>query len=151
MLNTIAVPDTVILDRIRKNNLKGWEDLYDQYASSMLSVIYKLTDDRKKSEDILVDVFTSIDFKNFVFSLSSKLNVHLSTFVFSYTIRSMRQEGMEPDAVTISGLPKILQFLYQKDKRDDDHSAGEWKASRPIYKSVHAYKWLPVFGFNMYG
>jgi hypothetical protein len=59
------------------------------------------------------------------------------------------EQGEEPDLETISGLPEVLQFLYNKNKAADE-PGEEGKLINPVYKSIHTYKWIPVFGINIY-
>lgn len=149
MVNLIPVPDNVIINKIRKNNSKGWEDLYDNHANSMLTIVCQLTGDRERGEEILIDIFTCPRFRNYVLSVTSRLRFHLCTFVFNYTLKQMQEEGEEPDEEMISRLPKVLQFLYKKNKAANE-TVQQGKLISPAYKSIHAYKWLPVFGTNIY-
>jgi hypothetical protein len=149
MVNFIPVPDHVILSKIHKNNSRGWEELYDNHASPMLTIIYQLTRNREKGEEILIDIFTSSRFRSYVLSVTSRLRFHLCTFVFNYTLKQMQEEGAEPDEEMIARLPKVLQFLYNKNKASNETLLHE-KSTGPAYKSVHTYKWLPVFGANLY-
>ena len=51
------ISDTIILNLIRENNLKGWELLYDKYAPVMYGVICTYTTDKVLAEEILIGLF----------------------------------------------------------------------------------------------
>ncbi|MCD8875398.1 sigma-70 family RNA polymerase sigma factor, partial [Mammaliicoccus sciuri] len=52
--------DIDIYDRILSKDAGGLEILYDRYESLLYSFIYKITQDKQSSEEVLQDVFMKI-------------------------------------------------------------------------------------------
>lgn len=148
MLNFPAIPEMMILDKIRKNDLQGWEELYDSYAAFMLSIICKLTGEKKKGEQLLIALFTDPKFEEYLCTVSSRLGFHVCTYAFSFAQRALKKEGIEPGGLVVSRLPKILQIIYQKNKLEE--TPARPAPAIAVYRSVQSYKWLPVFGINIY-
>ncbi|MBC7936729.1 MAG: hypothetical protein H7Y86_15365 [Rhizobacter sp.] len=142
MLNQSRTPDVEILEKIRNNNLKGWEELYDIYSASMLGIICKLTNDKQKGQQILVRIFTATQFGHFLNGITNSLPGRLYQYTFSHTLLLLKDEGINIDVGTIEGLPGIFKFLYKNDDGENKHSRVQLTSKQ--------YNWLPVYGFNIY-
>ena len=142
MLNTPRSSDEVILQKIRNNNLQGWEELYDAYSASMLGIICKLVDDKNRGQQILVNIFTGAAFAEFLDKITSSLPGKLYQYTFNHTLALLNAEGTQIDVGMIEGLPGIFKVLYQ-----NDNNAGNLNRVPAIPRS---YKWLPMYGVNIY-
>ncbi|RYY68492.1 MAG: hypothetical protein EOO13_12185, partial [Chitinophagaceae bacterium] len=112
MLTNPVETDMAILDKIRSNDLSGWEELYDKYACQMLTIICKLSIEKKLGEEILIKIFTEKKFEDFLSQIRSGLTVELCNYAFRFAASHLHKEGLSPDAATIADLPKLLQLIY---------------------------------------
>jgi len=140
MLQRPAIPDAAILRKIRRNDLQGWEELYEAYAPSMLGIICKLTNNKKKGEQLLVKIFTSDEFEALVKRTYTGLSTALFKYAFFNTLSLLQEEGSHVDIGTIEGLPGIYKVICKKDilvKQERE----------PVKNRI---VWLPVYGPGMY-
>lgn len=140
MLHRPAIPDAAILQKIRCNDLKGWEELYEAYAPSMLGIICKLTNNKKKGEQLLVKIFTSGEFEELVKRTYTGLSTALFKYAFFTTLSLLQEEGCSIDIGSIEGLPGIYKVIYTKDTFIKQERVS------PKNRIV----WLPVYGPNIY-
>jgi DNA-directed RNA polymerase specialized sigma24 family protein len=56
-------PETELIDCLHNGNEEGIAKLFDHYAPAMLGVIYRITGDREKSENLLPSVFIRMQFE----------------------------------------------------------------------------------------
>lgn len=143
MLQQKIDTDSAILENIRGNNMKGWEELYEKYAASMLGIICKLTNNKKKGEQLLIRIFTSSAFEQLLKGLDSSLPGPLYKYTFSTTLQFLKSEGQAVDAGTIEGLPGIFRVIYNKE------DVFKMKAGQEPYSlRKKQIVWLPIYGAN---
>ena len=134
--------DALILDKIKNNHLAGWEELYDAYSATMLTMICKLCTGKNKGEELLIKLFTGYEFKKFIATVHSKLPFHLSRFAFCFAAKELHRSGLEPNDETLARLPQLLKLLY-KTCLDEEVGKGI-NTARPLYRPVFAYSLVPV-------
>ncbi len=71
MSNYKNLTDIELFEKIVKYDSKALEELYIRYSPILYSLINKIIDDKKKSEDVLLDVFTTVWKKIDLFSFKT--------------------------------------------------------------------------------
>ena len=142
-----SVSDNNILLQIKNGDILGWEQLYDKYATHMLTMICKLTATKEKGEEILIELFTAKKFETFLNTLDSKLVFHLGKYAFTYAAVALKDQGLVPLPSKLARLPEMLLQLYKEVVPQVP------KLTSPAPSQLLGgtnYKWLPIFGINAY-
>jgi RNA polymerase sigma-70 factor, ECF subfamily len=58
--NHRAIPETMLIERLQSHSQEAFSALYDNYAPSLLGVIFNIVKDRDEAEDLLQDSFIKI-------------------------------------------------------------------------------------------
>ena len=100
------ISDTIILNLIRENNLKGWELLYDKYAPIMYGVICTYTTDKVLAEEILIGLFIRLKDEQRLI----KIDVALCACLLRYTYTNTR-EHLKKRGINYTEIPNMMSTL----------------------------------------
>lgn len=92
--NTTQISDTIILNLIGENNLKGWKLLYDKYAEVMYGVICTHTADKSFAEEILISLFIQLKHQQILLKASVALYPTILRYTHANTKKELKKRGI---------------------------------------------------------
>lgn len=72
MEDNIIITDTQIMSKIKENDSKALEELYDRYSPILYTLIKKIVPDQTVAEEVLADIFVILWKKGKSFELSNE-------------------------------------------------------------------------------
>lgn len=124
-MSKVISKDSVLIEKLRENDQKAFEEIYDQHWKKMFSVSYNILGNREEAEELVQDIFESLWKKRkenqiehlgvyLVISAKHKsLNLIRSKITYSnfqeYLIYNEIQQTHSPDAIlNFSDLSKAV-------------------------------------------
>ena len=88
------ISDSTILNLIRENNFKGWNLLYDKYASIIYGIIYTHTDDKGLADEILISLFIRLKEEQMLLKINFVLCVCILSHTYNNTVQELKRRGI---------------------------------------------------------
>lgn len=103
--------ESEIIIMFQENNPFAWSHLYDKYASAMLGSIYKLTNDKILSEEILLKVFLELKQTQILSKIQLALLPVILRFTHLYTLKHLKVIGVSPKHLKQTKESKLVDLL----------------------------------------
>ncbi len=114
-----ALSDVEIVEKIAGGDNRGWEALYNHYASSMNGIVCLFTHDVILRDELLLYVFGKLKDQGINCYKGSSLSVYLCSCTFNLVVNKLREKGIRPAVGEMKYYPKMLQFLCTINKVDE--------------------------------
>lgn len=100
---------------IAHEQVKGWEDLYDKYASSIYGIIYILSKNKNIAEDIFVNLFLHLkENMEILITQNDRLCPFLMQETLAFARNELKRKGLDAYTNSLSGTPTLIQLLCAK-------------------------------------
>ena len=119
MVQPKLIADKEILIMLEGNNSQGWEHLYNKYAPIMFGAIFRITDNRKLADEILIQSFIQLKKNNLLCETKKLLTVYLLQHTYATMLKILSANKITPKTSTILNgrfpiMNSVLYMPYQQ-------------------------------------
>jgi RNA polymerase sigma-70 factor, ECF subfamily len=144
--NNTAIPETILVEGLRSHSQQAFSALYDNYAPSLLGIIFNIVKDRDEAENLLQDSFVKI-WRNIGQYDSSKgrLFTWLLTICRNTALDYLRKHGRLP-LTEIQNAENNVYISSAPENISDTGLKNEVEKLPPDYRNV--IRLIYFFGYT---
>jgi RNA polymerase sigma-70 factor (ECF subfamily) len=109
--------DEQLMSMIQKNDVSAFNELYDRYATKLLSFFYRmLNGNEQKAQDFLQDICLKIVEKPMLFNTKEVFSAWIYTVAYNMCKNEYRR--LENRKTYVNSDTNVNELLYKEDKKD---------------------------------
>lgn len=110
--------DEELMSRVQNGDRKCFEELYDRYHKRLFNFIFRLLNDREKTEDFLHDVFIKVMESHDRFDVTRKFSTWIYTLAINLCRNETRNQLNRKQLIALNIIPEIISPAVQNENID---------------------------------